>query len=689
MKVLYNWLKELVPALSAEPAELARALTGAGIEVDGVMPTEEGDWVIELDLTPNRSDCLSMWGVAHEVAAIYGLEANLPQNEDLQVKIDEEKIKLEIPDLCPYYLGLILQDVKIGPSPLWLAHRLEALGMRSINNIVDITNYVMLETGQPLHAFDYDSLENHKIVVRGASAQEELVTLDGQLRKLPEGTILICDQHKAIGIGGVMGGLNSETTSETKNIFFEAAYFERRSIRRSAKTLDLRSEAAIRFEKGVDPTGLYRALQRVHYYSQLLGIGTPNGEILSGSFYHPKAQQKINLRREYLNNRIGLAFEEDQIVNTLHSLGFEVETTPKGWLVDVPARRQDIQEEVDLTEEIARLIGFEQIPAQLPLGETTQGGLSKKQKLINKIHTVLNARGLHEALNYSFISEKELSDFYTEEDHILRKVIRLKNPMSEAQEIMRTTLLPGLLKNLVYNQNRQNTDLGIYELGRVYLPLNLPLTDLPKEELKLSIALMGNLAPISWHQEKKEAGFYLLKGILEDVMGVLGWSLNIRANQEDSRFHPFQCGDIIFNGKKMGIMGTMHPKMAEAWGLNKPVFLADLNLDELLKLAEPGLNYRSISRFQASRRDLALVVEEDINAQAVIETIKLGGGSLLERVELFDVYQGSQIKEGYKSLAFSLTYRAFDRTLTEAEVAKAHNEILQFLNNYYQSELRK
>ncbi|NLN84237.1 MAG: phenylalanine--tRNA ligase subunit beta [Firmicutes bacterium] len=689
MKILYSWLKELVPDLKADAQTVATALTDAGVEVDGLVELPDQEYVIELDLTPNRSDCLSMWGLAYEVAAIFGLKAELPQDEELPILVDANKIQLAAPQLCPYYLGLILEDVKIGPSPDWLVKRLEALGMRGINNIVDITNYVMLETGQPLHAFDYDCLVDHKIVVRESKEDEEIITLDNQLRKPEAGTIYICDPEKAIGIGGVMGGLNSETTEQTKNIFFEAAYFDRRSIRRTAKALDLRSEAALRFEKGVDPSGLYKALQRVYYYSQLLKIGQPQKEILSGSTYAPQADRQILLSRKYLDERIGMSFSDQQVEESLQNLGFALSPTESGWQVGVPSRRQDVQEEVDLTEEVSRLVGLDQLPAVLPEGASTQGGLNKEQKLLQKVHRVLNKRGLNEALNYSFISKKELKDVFQDENHPLLQAIPLKNPMTEAQEIMRTSLLPGLLKNLRDNQNRQNLDIGLYEIGRIYLPEQLPLRDLPSEELHLGVALTGSSQALGWQLAKEPYDFYHLKGILEDLMSVLGWPLALKEKQDDPRFHPYQCAEILFNGRAIGIMGAIHPDLAENWDLNQKAFLAELNLDLVLKLADPKINYKPLSRYQSSKRDLALVVENSISAQAVLATIKLAAGDLLENVELFDVYRGSQIKAGHKSLAFSLTYRAQDRTLTDAEVAKAHNEILQFLNDYYQSELRQ
>ena len=688
MKVIYSWLQELIPSLQATPLEIAQKLTDAGIEIDGVEVLKNGETVIELDLTPNRSDCLSMWGAAYEVGAVLGLPVQIPALETLTIKQDDAKIILKDLSLCPTYLALMLHDVQIGNSPEWMQQRLEALGMRSINNIVDITNYVMMETGQPLHAFDYDCLENHQVVVRAAEAGESLLSLDGQRRELPIGTILICDPVKPIGIGGIMGGLNSEVTSKTKTILFEAAYFERRSIRRSAKALDLRSEAAIRFEKGVDPSNIFKALQRVVHFAKEMGIGRPDSEILTANAYEPKFDSEIVLRRQYLDSRIGLSFPSEKIEQVLRSLNFEVTTMDEGWRVRVPSRRQDIEQEVDLVEEVARLIGFHQIPAQLPVGSTTQGGLTSRQKMLDRLHQFMTHHGSHEAVNYSFISKQDLEDLYQQAEHPLRRAIPLLNPMNDTQGVMRTSLVPGLLRNVQYNQNHQNPDVAIYELGRVYLPKSLPLTELPQEETRLTIVLSGEYRNVHWMQPKVEATFFHLKGVLESIMSTLHWPLQIRENQAGSIYHPYQCADIILHGKSIGTIGALHPEIEKKWDLQRRVFVADLSLDLLLQFANPQIEANALSRYQAIYRDLALLVAKQTSAKEVEQAIQQQGGELLESAKLFDVYTGAQVKEGFKSLAFALTYRAKDRTLTDQEVVDCHKEILKAVSMQFDSSLR-
>jgi phenylalanyl-tRNA synthetase beta chain len=688
MKVIYSWLQELIPNLQATPLEIAKKLTESGIEIDGVETLKNGDSVIELDLTPNRSDCLSMWGAAYEVGAVLGLPVQIPALEALPIHQDHDKIILSDPSLCPTYLALMLHDVQIGNSPEWMQQRLEALGMRSINNIVDITNYVMMETGQPLHAFDYDCLENHQVVVRPAETGESLLSLDGQRRELPIGTILICDPKKPIGIGGIMGGLNSEVTSKTKTILFEAAYFERRSIRRSAKALDLRSEAAIRFEKGVDPSGLLKALQRVVHLAKEMKIGRPDEEVFSATAYEPKQHSEIVLRRRYLDSRIGLSFPSEKVEQTLRDLNFEVASTEEGWMVEVPSRRQDIEQEVDLVEEVARLIGFQQIPAQLPIGATTQGGLTMRQKLIDRIHQIMIHQGYHEAVNYSFIAKQYLEDLYFAEEHPLRQAIPLLNPMNDTQGVMRTCLIPGILRSLQYNQNHQNPNVALYELGRVYLPNSLPLKELPQEETRLTIVLSGEYRNTQWMQPKIEASFFHLKGVLEAIMSTLHWPLQIRENHTNAIYHPYQCADIILHGKVVGTMGALHPDIEKQWDFQRRVFVADLSLDLLLQFANPQIEANALSRYQAIYRDLALLVPKQTPAREVEQAIQQQGGELLEAVKLFDVYTGVQVKEGFKSLAFALTYRAADRTLTDQEVVDCHNEILRAVSLQFDSSLR-
>ena len=688
MKVLYSWLKELIPTLQATPKQIAQKLADAGIEIDSVETDDTGDAVIELDLTPNRSDCLSMWGVAYEVGAVLGLPVHLPSLEALPITQNEEKIILKDPNLCPTYLALMLYDVQIGSSPAWMQKRLEAIGMRSINNIVDITNYVMMETGQPLHAFDYDCLENHQVVVRQAEANEILLSLDGQRRELPQGTILICDPKKPIGIGGIMGGLNSEVTSKTQTILFEAAYFERRSIRRSAKALDLRSEAAIRFEKGVDPSGLMKALQRVVQLAKEMKVGRPATEVISANSYEPTQSKEIVLRRTYLDARVGLHFPSEKVEQTLRDLNFDIVTTEEGWSVNVPSRRQDIEQEVDLVEEVARLIGFDQIPAQLPSGMTTQGGLSLRQKLVDQIHRIMVHQGYHEAVNYSFIAKQDLEELYSAPEHPLLQAIPLLNPMNDAQSVMRTSLIPGILRGLQYNQNRQNSDVALYELGRVYLPKTLPLVDLPQEETRLTLVLSGDYRSTQWMQPKIEASFFHLKGAIEALFSALDWPLQIQENHTNRLFHPYQCADIVLHGKVVGTMGALHPEIEKKWELPRRVFLADLSLDHLLQFANPQIAVNSLSRYQAIYRDLALLVPKQISAREVEQAIVQQGGVLLEAVKLFDVYTGTQVKEGFKSLAFALTYRAKDRTLTDQEVVVCHSEILRAVSLQFDTQLR-
>ena len=688
MKVLYSWLQELIPGLQTAPQEIAERLVTAGIEIAAVDCLPDGDAILDFDLTPNRSDCLSMWGAAFEVAAVLGMEAVIPQLPEISIREDRQLIQLQNEELCPWYLALLLNDVKIGPSPAWLSARLAALGMRGINNIVDITNYVMLETGQPLHAFDYDCLRAHQVVVRTAKSDETIKTLDGQERSLTTDTLLICDSEKAIGIAGVMGGLQSEVTPQTKQILFEAASFERRFIRRAANRLSLRSEAAIRFEKGVDPAGLKKALQRVVQLAKLLQAGTPDPIILSGSSYAPVTQHSILLRRAYLTSRLGMVIEDLRVYDSLRRLGFQVEQLAEGWQVQVPTRRQDIELEVDLVEEVARLVSFDRLPAELPVGMTTQGGLSSSQKNVDLLHLAMVRFGMHEMVNYSFINEQDLIKIYPDEQHPLRNVIRILNPMSEMQGVMRTSLLPGMLQAIAYNLNRQNLNLGLYELGKVYLAKSQPMQELPLEETHLVSALVGTPFGTAWMKQEAEANFYHLKGMLEQLAHTLHVPLLFETVQEPELFHPFRSASVRLHGKIIGSFGVLHPDLLKRFDIQKEVILADLNADALLQFAEPRIVYQSLSRYQAVNRDLALLVPVEVSAADVQKLIEDNGGDILETVALFDVYTGSQVKPGFKSLAFALTYRAKDHSLTEPEVLERHQAILNEAARRFASSLR-
>lgn len=688
MKVLYSWLQELIPGLNTAPQEIAERLVTAGIEIASVDCLVDGDAILDFDLTPNRSDCLSMWGAAFEVAAVLGMEAVIPELPEIAIREDRQLIQLQNEELCPWYLALLLNDVKIGPSPAWLSARLEALGMRGINNIVDITNYVMLETGQPLHAFDFDCLKSHQVVVRTAKPDETLKTLDGQERALTTDTLLICDPEKAIGIAGVMGGLQSEITPQTKRILFEAAYFERRFIRRAANRMSLRSEAAIRFEKGLDPAGLKKALQRVVQLTKQLQAGTPDQIIASGSLYAPVTERAILLRRNYLKSRLGMEIEDSRVYDSLSRLGFTVERIAEGWQVRVPTRRQDIELEVDLVEEVARLVNFDRLPAELPVGMTTQGGLSLNQKNMDLIHKELTHFGMHEMVNYSFINEQDLLKIYPDEKHPLRNVIRILNPMSEMQGVMRTSLLPGILQAVSYNLNRQNLNLGLYELGKIFLPKSMPMQELPLEEMRLVCALVGSPFGSGWMKQESEANFYHMKGMLEQLGRTLHVPLRFEAVKEADLFHPYRSASLRLHGKIIGSFGALHPGLLKRFDIQKDVILADLNADVLLEFAEPRIVYQSLSRYQAVNRDLALLVPADVSAEDVQKLIQDNGGNILEAVTLFDVYTGAQVKPGFKSLAFALTYRAKDHSLTEPEVLERHQAILNEAARRFASSLR-
>lgn len=685
MRVPYSWLREYLPGLDTDPKELGSRLTQAGVAVDTV-DAVDGDSVLELDLTPNRSDCLSMWGVAREVGAVLGLDVKLPDLPILSVHEDPSVVTIVATDKCPQYLAMLVDDVKVQPSPQWLVDRLTAAGVRSINNVVDISNYVMLETGQPLHAFDQQRLDSQRIVVRSAAQGEKIVTLDDQERNLDEEMLVIADHRQPVAVAGVMGGRDSEVNEATRTILFESALFQGISVRRTGKKMGLRSEASLRFEKGVDPNGLLPALQRTAQLIQQLGAGQPRLEIIGANWrvYQPL---EVRLRHQRLIDLLGMHVAAQDVEDVFRRLGFTFVTRGQEWIVEVPTRRQDITIEVDLVEEVARIIGLESLEATLPSGVTTQGAKTVRQAATDLIREHLIALGMHEIVTFSFVSPGDLARLCPEEQHPLRQGATIMNPLTEAQSVMRTSLIPGLLNTLAYNLNRQVLDLAVFEMGTVFYPKQLPLTELPKEEQRLVIGVVGNEHGPSWQRQPKEMDFFYVKGILETLAARCGFVLSL-STWTGMFFHPFRAAELRVGDQVVGYLGELHPELTDRFGISKRVIVADINLELLLDQVMLTKLYQGLPRYPSVTRDMALVVPEELSSDQVLELIRRNGGDLLESVCLFDLYRGNQVKEGYKSLAFSLTYRANDRTLIDQEVSEQHQQILVHVNERLGASLR-
>lgn len=665
-----------------------------GAEVDGILILQEeyplgmdikealglDDEVFEFEITSNRPDCLSVVGIAREASVALGSAFKPPHIEVKQGVGNvnaEASVIVEATDLCPRYCARVVKDVKIGPSPRWMQRRLASAGVRPINNIVDITNYVMLEMGQPMHAFDLDKVAGKTIVVRRAREGERLVTLDDKERLLNSDMLVIADTEKPIGLAGVMGGANTEITDGTRNILLESALFDRGSIRKTAKALGIRSEASLRFEKGLDIHNAMAALDRAAQLIQELGAGTVvEGviDVCGGSL--EKRVLEISWKR--VNGLLGIDLSADEMAEILRKLEFKVEVKDEYMRVEVPSFRQDIEGVADIAEEVARMYGYNNIPMTLMEGTVSRGRKTRKQKLMDRVKDVLVGTGLYEVVTYSFTSPKVYGSIGITDPQLIPKTVRILNPLGEDQSIMRTTLIPSLLEVLSRNRNRGIERCEIFEIGPAFLPKSLPLEDLPEEKPLLTIAEYG-----------PGIDYYDLKGKIEVLLDELGLLDEAEfVPHVHPTFHPGRTALLKLNGKDVGLLGEIHPKVAQNYQLEERVLVAELELDALLDGAREERKYRPLPKYPAVERDLALVVKKEVLSSQVERCIRELGGQLLEKVELFDVYEGAQIPEGYKSLAYSLSYRASDRTLRDEEVNALHDSIVKGLEQRLGARLR-
>jgi len=646
------------------------------------------DYVLELDLTPNRSDCLSMLGVAYEVGAILGREVKLPEltlQEESESISNQVKVEIEAKELCPHYVARMVKGVTIGRSPLWLQNRLISAGIRPINNVVDVTNYVMLEYGQPLHAFDASQVKDGHIIVRQAKAGEQVVTLDDQERTLKEGALLITDPEKVIAIAGVMGAANSEVTNETKDIIIESAYFAGPSVRLTSKELGLRSEASSRFEKGVDPERIHAAANRA---AQLLAE-LAGGRIMAGvaeeqvkSF--PRAEISLSITK--LNHVLGTTLSNEEVANIFERLAFDYENKGHEIRVEVPTRRPDITIEEDLMEEVARLYGYDQIPITLPTGVTTPGSRTKKQQIRLLAKKYLQGAGLNQVVTYSLTSKQSANwkGLFAEE----AKPIELAMPMSEERSHLRTSVVPNLLEVAQYNKNRKNADTQVFEIGHIFVTDQEKLTSLPKEQEVIAGVLTGLWQLHPWQQVKVPVDFYVAKGIIEGLLDKLG----IKAYQFEATsftgYHPGRTAKISVQGETIGILAQLHPQKQKEFDLDAS-YLFELSLDKLLELVTDDILYTVLPKFPSIQRDLAIVVDKEVIAGQVAEEIQSVGAPLVKSVQLFDLYEGDRIEQGKKSLAFSLLYLDPEKTLTDEEVQEVHDRVVQVLETKWNAQLRK
>lgn len=634
--------------------------------------------VFEYEITSNRVDCFGIIGLAREAAATFRKEFHPPvvtatgNNEDVN---DYVKVSVEDTKLCPRYTARVVKNIKIAPSPEWMQRRLAAQGIRPINNIVDITNYVMEEYGQPMHAYDLDTIAGHQIVVKRAEKGQKFVTLDGQERTMDDSVLMICDGEKAIGIAGIMGGENSMITDDVKTMLFEAACFDGTNIRLSSKKVGLRTDASGKFEKGLDPNNAIEAMNRACQLIEELGAGEVVGGVVD-VYTTVKEGRNIPFEPEKYNRLLGTDIAPETMLDyfKMLDLGYDKEKNE----ILVPSWRQDLECDADIAEEVARFYGYDKIPTSLPSGEATTGKLSFKLRVEKLARDIAEFCGFSQAMTYSFESPKVFDKLLLPADSPLRETVVITNPLGEDFSIMRTVSLNGMLASLATNYNRRNQNVRLYELGNIYLPKQTPVTELPEERMQFTLGMYG------------EGDFYTMKGVVEELFDKLGMHEKAEYDPSDKKsfLHPGRQADIVYHGNVIGYLGEIHPTVAANYAIKERVYVAVLDMPYVVEYASFDRKYRGIAKFPAVTRDLSMVVPKEVLAGDIEKVFDEKGGQYLERYALFDIYEGAQIKRGYKSIAYTLTFRAQDKTLEDADIQNAMNKILKKLEELG-IELRK
>lgn len=629
------------------------------------------DSVVEYEITSNRVDCFSVLGIAREAAATFHKEFVPPvvtetgNNEDVN---DYIKVSVKDQDLCSRYTARVVKNIKFAPSPKWMQERLRAHGIRPINNLVDITNYVMEEYGQPMHAYDLDTIEGKEIIVRRAAAGEKFVTLDGQERQLDENVLMICDAKKAVGIAGIMGGENSMITDHVTTMLFEAACFDGTNIRKSGKRIGLRTDASAKFEKGLDPNLAMEAMNRACQLVEELGAG----EVVGGAvdIYPVKREGvKIPFEPDKYNKLLGTDIPAEDMIGYFKKidLGYDEATNE----ILVPSWRQDLLCDADMAEEVARFYGYDKIGTSLPSGESTAGGKSFKLRMEEKAREIAEFCGFSQAMTYSFESPKVFDKLLIPEDSKWRKTVVISNPLGEDYSIMRTLPLNGMLTSLSTNFGRRNKDVRLYEMGNIYLPKQLPLTELPEERMQLTFGMYG------------DGDFFTMKGVIEELLYQTGLRKKAQydPHAELPFLHPGRKAQIVYDGAVIGYLGEVHPTVAANYAIKERVYIAVIDMPEIVSRASFDYKYEGITNFPVSSRDLSMVVPKNILVGDIEKVFEENGGKYLENYELFDVYEGEQIEKGFKSVAYSLKFRGKNKNLEESDITGAMDKILSGLKN--------
>ena len=636
------------------------------------------DVVFEYEITSNRVDCFSVVGIAREAAATFGKEFQPPvvtktgNAEDVN---DYIKVTVKDSDLCPRYCARVVKNIKIGPSPKWMQRRLASVGIRPINNLVDITNYVMEEYGQPMHAYDLDTIADREIIVRKAAKGEKFTTLDGQEREMDESVLMICDGQKSIGIAGIMGGENSMITDDVQTMLFEAACFDGTNIRKSSKKIGLRTDASGKFEKGLDPNNAQAAIDRACQLVEELGAGEVVGGMVD-VYGKKKEPVRVPFDQDEINSLLGTNISKEEMIGYFKKIDLEYDEETNE--VIAPTFRHDLFRMADLAEEVARFYGYDNIPTTLPKGEATTGKLSFKLRVEEVARDIAEFCGFSQGMTYSFESPKVFDKLMIPADSPLRQTVEIMNPLGEDYSIMRTTSLNGMLTSLATNYNRRNKNVRLYELGNVYIPKALPLTELPEERMQFTLGMYG------------DGDFFSMKGVVEEFFEKVGLHKKetYDPNAGKPYLHPGRQANIIYDGKVVGYLGELHPDVADAYGIGTRAYVAVIDMPEIVEIASFDRKYTGIARFPAVTRDISMVMPKDILVGQVEEVIEKKGGVYLESYALFDLYEGAQIKEGYKSVAYSIVFRAKDKTLEDSEVSESMDRILKALEGMG-IELRK
>ena len=637
----------------------------AQVGSDAIKALGLDDVNFEYEITSNRVDCFSVIGIAREAAATFRKEFIPPvvtptgNNEDAH---DYVKVTVKDPDLCPRYCARMVKNIKIAPSPKWMQRRLATAGIRPINNLVDITNYVMEEYGQPMHAFDYDQIAGHEIIVRRAEAGEKFVTLDGQQRQMDENVLMICDGEKSIGIAGIMGGENSMITDDVKTMMFEAACFDGTNIRLSAKRIGLRTDASGKFEKGLDPNNAEAAINRACQLIEELGAGEVVGGMVD-VYSKKKEPVRVKFEPDKINVLLGTDISAEEMLGYFAAVDLEYDAQTNE--VIAPTFRHDIFRTADLAEEVARFYGYDNIPTTLPSGEATTGKKPMKMRIEDMAREIAEFCGFSQGMCYSFESPKVFDKLLLPEDSSLRRAVQISNPLGEDFSIMRTISLNGMLSSLAFNYNHRNKNVRLYELGNIYLPKQLPLTELPDERMKFTLGFYG------------DGDFFTMKGVIEEFLEKVGMKAKKTYDPTDKKpfLHPGRQADVIYQGKTIGFLGEVHPAVMDNYGLGEKTYVAVLDMPQIVEMATFDRKYTGIARYPAVTRDISMIVPKKISAGAIEAVIEQRGGKLLEGYHLFDIYEGAQILSGFKSMAYSISFRANDRTLEESDITAAMKKI--------------